>query len=1614
MQPSHILRLAPPLLLSAAATGLFLGLLLGFPATAWATPPIEGETHAFNAAVAVSNPAGNVLALAGGDLDRDGRADLAFGVGSTLLIQRNDGSPFDGWDSAVSAGSAADTIQGVAIADLDRDGLPDLATVTGGSGEVRVWRNPGNPFSLAWATSNTLAGTLGSPALAVAAGDLDDDGALDLVVAGTDGTLHLWRNPHTAPFTTSWSTTLTMGGGGAPVNDVILVDLDGDGKLDIASVSGGSEDRVRVWRNDGTPFDSAWTSITLGTSPLGGDGLTVVAGDWNRDGRPDLASGDSAGNITLWRNNGAPFSGGNWGSGVPLIGGSADPVRALLAADLDNDGDLDLISGAAAAVQTWQNPWQGPGDGDPLDGAWSVTSLGSASATVNALVAADLDLDGDADLLSAGDSAANEILAWENSLVHILWKQYPGTSSAIPFATSPGLTINDSISGNVKGVALADLDGDGVLDLVSAGSNGQLTAWENNGAPFGGAWPQHSIGTADRFYAMAVGDLDDDGYDDVIAGQASVSSGYQLVIWHNDGTPFDGAWSSTVISTTAQRVNTVAVADLDNDGRLDIVSGHCTNHVYHATAECPVAIWHNDGNPFGGTWAPNYVAVISYTINSVATGDLDNDGQADIVVGTDADRDWTQPEWPDTATWPDVYQVRAYRNNGTPFAGSWAETMVGRDDAPVSLAVGHHTFWGAEVLGVAVADLDNDEYLDIVSTDEVRADYQVKVWKNDGVPFDGLWRGTAAWIEAPWMSGDVNAGIVTDFNQDGYPDIVTADAFNGTEIIVWENDGTPFGTSTDPITTVISTSTWIRLRVGDDAQGNGYGFSVAAGDLDRDGDADIVEGGGDFWHPDQNQSITAWQNKGGSVQMRAQNTAPSSIAGGLEQNDLLQFVVAHQGRAADHDLESASWRLLLRDSSGAPLSSDAANQLIDTFQIYRDANGDSNWQTTDTPVVTLTSLALVSGSQTIPFTDGDANVRITTSAPVTYFAVIRPKTGAAFYISNTLRLIFDPDADAVIEDRVKDTSVSIRDTQPVSSSQVLFTTYADSLSIETDPYDPINRLGDTQLTSGQVITAYAIARGGTGLFVANVPVTWTLVNMTGSVTATDLVPSADRRSATFIAHGAGTAQIAISSHARNMSTLQVVNSDTSGIITVTSGLLYTVTVVANPTTITANGQTTSTLTATVVDFFNNPVADGTPVTFTTSAGSLPANPYTAVTTGGHASAVLTSSTTLETATVTAVAGTTSGTATVQFVPGSLASIVVSPTTTTLNPGQTQAFQVTGYDAYSHTIPGTTANWSVVNGGGSINSTTGLFTAAVTDGVYVNTVLATTATLTSTASVTVSNVAPNAAVSGPYSGDEGQSITFDGSASFDANYDPLTYTWDFGEGSSGSGITATHIYADGPAGYVITLTVRDDNGASDVDTTTVTIANLAPWDVSIAGPSAVDEGGSITLTGSASDVASDTLSYAWDVDGDGFDDGTGVTLVYTGTDGPADVTLRLRASDEDGGSTTITHPITVANVAPAPTITAPGSTAGGHEVAFTANANDPGQDTFEYSWDWGDGTSGIITTNPVVTHTFEFIGVYTVALSVTDSDGATGQVEQPIDVTSNASDAYGVFLPIILR
>jgi PKD repeat protein len=91
---------------------------------------------------------------------------------------------------------------------------------------------------------------------------------------------------------------------------------------------------------------------------------------------------------------------------------------------------------------------------------------------------------------------------------------------------------------------------------------------------------------------------------------------------------------------------------------------------------------------------------------------------------------------------------------------------------------------------------------------------------------------------------------------------------------------------------------------------------------------------------------------------------------------------------------------------------------------------------------------------------------------------------------------------------------------------------------------------------------------------------------------------------------------------------------------------------------------------------------------------------------------------------------------------------------------------------------------------------------------------------------ITNLPPEADAGGPYAGEEGSPVSFDGTGSTDPDGDPLTYSWDFGDGNSGVGATPSHTYADNGL-YTVTLTVEDPDGASDMISTTAEIANVAP-------------------------------------------------------------------------------------------------------------------------------------------------------------------------------------------
>lgn len=137
-------------------------------------------------------------------------------------------------------------------------------------------------------------------------------------------------------------------------------------------------------------------------------------------------------------------------------------------------------------------------------------------------------------------------------------------------------------------------------------------------------------------------------------------------------------------------------------------------------------------------------------------------------------------------------------------------------------------------------------------------------------------------------------------------------------------------------------------------------------------------------------------------------------------------------------------------------------------------------------------------------------------------------------------------------------------------------------------------------------------------------------------------------------------------------------------------------------------------------------------------------------------------------------------------------------------------------------------------------------------------------------VAVFEQAPVANAGGPYSGAKNAAIRFDGTASSDADGDPLTYVWDFGDGTIGSGASPTHAYARSGV-HSVTLVVSDGVVNSTPARTTVSVTNTAPTAL-LSGPASGFKLTILTWNGSASsDANGDTLSYRWN-----FGDGSSAT------------------------------------------------------------------------------------------------------------------------------------------
>ena len=273
-----------------------------------------------------------------------------------------------------------------------------------------------------------------------------------------------------------------------------------------------------------------------------------------------------------------------------------------------------------------------------------------------------------------------------------------------------------------------------------------------------------------------------------------------------------------------------------------------------------------------------------------------------------------------------------------------------------------------------------------------------------------------------------------------------------------------------------------------------------------------------------------------------------------------------------------------------------------------------------------------------------------------------------------------------------------------------------------------------------------------------------------------------------------------------------------------------------------------------------------------------------------------------------------------------------------------------------------------------------------------------------------NTAPVADADGPYSADEGAVLTFDGSASTDADANPLQYRWDFNndgvwDTTWSESASATHTYSDDYSGNVV-LEVTDQMG-TDTDTAVVTVSNVAP-SVDGGADQTVDEGDAVSFSGSFSDPGSaDTHTIAWDF-GDGTTDSGTLTPTHTyGDDGV--YTVNLTVTDDDGGVGVDTLDITVNNVAPEITPFGPYTVDENTIVNVGATASDAGSDDLTFAWQFELGSSQTTTyfnngtsidpyPSPFGTYPFSKTdgaaytygdnGVYSVTLTVSDDDGAS--------------------------
>ena len=514
-------------------------------------------------------------------------------------------------------GETSSNLFGSAIvsADFDGDGDDDLAVgatdYNSQQGRVYIFYNDGEYTAAADSADNIITGEAGSSfGWTLSAGDMDGDSDIDLIVGGYQystgqGKVYIFNNDGSYPTAATSADVSILGEDVTSYNFSMKLatgDLDSDGDIDLAvGAPNYSTDtgRVYLFYQDGSwPADAGSADITIdGEANSAFGGGAVVAGDFNANGKTDLAVGASEYNS----NQGRAYIFNNDGT-WPTDAASADNIItgeavsntfgvSMTAGDLNGNGKTDLVVGAdtynggQGRVYVFENDGTYPAGAAGADAIFT-GQVGDAFGV--AVAVSDLNADNKIDL-AVGSSNYNS-----SGKINIFYGNADSTfgDSSCDTACTDLDDANVTIAGEGgsalgQNIFISDLNFDGTNDLV-VGDKGFSTntgrvyifygegGIENNNNDLVGA------ATNDYFtHTVVVGDVTGNGKDDLIIGAYGVDGGDttdgKVYIFHNDGNYTNVSGADDTIAGAASGNGkfgyAISVNDMNGDGLNDIVIG---------------------------------------------------------------------------------------------------------------------------------------------------------------------------------------------------------------------------------------------------------------------------------------------------------------------------------------------------------------------------------------------------------------------------------------------------------------------------------------------------------------------------------------------------------------------------------------------------------------------------------------------------------------------------------------------------------------------------------------------------------------------------------------------------------------------------------------------------------------------------------------------------------------------------------------------------------------------------------------------------------------------------------------------------------------------------------